>query len=135
MTKAFGYTSKGRGKGAFKPQFHQKQKKKERDPDAMNMDFTQMSQEEKEDLMKLGRCFKCRKQGHLSKNCPQKQKVDTHEATIQTPPRQIKKAEKKKNDPPSYNSRLKQINACSIKDRQKLMEVFSNTGSEDKQDF
>jgi hypothetical protein len=35
-----------------------------------------------------------------------------------------------KDKPPSYDSLLKQINACSMEDRQKILEVFSQDGSE-----
>ena len=66
IIKAFGYTNKGKGKGAFKPQFHQKAKRKECDPDTMDVDFTQMTQTEKEQLMKSRSCFCCKKRGHLS---------------------------------------------------------------------
>jgi hypothetical protein len=35
-------------------------------------------------------------------------------------------------EPLSYDSLLKQINACSMEERQKLLEVFSTLGSDDK---
>ena len=41
---------------------------KQRDPNAMDID--QLTMEERTTLMKEGKCFKCRKQGHLSRNCP-----------------------------------------------------------------
>jgi hypothetical protein len=71
MTKALGYQGKKDNQGRFKPRFNpHKEKKKERDPDAMDVDFTQMSQDEKERLMKSGSCFKCKKQGHMLRDCP-----------------------------------------------------------------
>jgi hypothetical protein len=39
-----------------------------------------------------------------------------------------------KEEPPSYDSLLKQINACSMEDRQKILEVFSQDRSE-SEDF
>jgi hypothetical protein len=76
MAKAFGYQGKKDNHGRFKPRFNpQKEKKKERDPDAMDVDFTQMSQDKRERLMKSGSCFKCKKQGHMSKDCPTRQKA------------------------------------------------------------
>jgi hypothetical protein len=69
ITKAFGYTGKGGKQGGFKPHFHQKRKKKEQDPDTMDVDFTQMSQSEKEQLQKSGSCFRCKKKGHIARNC------------------------------------------------------------------
>jgi hypothetical protein len=132
MTKAFGYTGKGSKQGGFKPHFHPKGKKKERDPDAMDVDFTQMSQLEKEQLLKSGSCFRCKKKGHVARNCPQKTETAIHEAVVKEPKQ---KPEKKKDDPPTYDSLLKQINACTMGDRQRLMEAFSNTGSDDEQDF
>ena len=42
--------------------------KRERNPDAMDID--RLTTEERTALMKEGKCFKCRKQGHLSKDCP-----------------------------------------------------------------
>jgi Retrotransposon gag protein/Zinc knuckle len=47
-----------------------------RDPNAMDVDAisTQnpLSEEEKKRLMAEGRCFFCKQQGHMSKNCPKK---------------------------------------------------------------
>jgi hypothetical protein len=141
MTKAFGYLGKKKGKGEFKPQFHQKHEKKECDPDAMDVDFVKLSQEEWEELMKTGRCFKCKRHGHMSKECPQKGRTSINETSASEPPKrncsdknQTPK-EKKTDEPPSYDLLLKQINACSIEDKQHLMEVFSNAGSEDGEDF
>jgi hypothetical protein len=141
MTKAFGYTGKRKEKGSFKPQFHQKREKKERDPEAMDVDFAKLnllSPQEREELMKSGRCFRCRKQGHMSKECPQN-KATANETTMQEPPKTTPKQNrqsklKEADRPPSYDSLLKQINACSMEDRQRLMEVFSNAGS-DNEDF
>ena len=42
--------------------------KHERNPDAMDID--RLTTEKRTLLMKEGKCFKCRKQGHLSKDCP-----------------------------------------------------------------
>ena len=42
--------------------------RRERDPNAMDID--RLTTEERTLLMKEGKCFKCRKQGHLSRDCP-----------------------------------------------------------------
>ena len=41
---------------------------RQRDPNAMDID--RLTTEERTQLMKEGKCFKCRKQGHLSRDCP-----------------------------------------------------------------
>ena len=41
---------------------------RQRDPNAMDID--RLTTEERTLLMKEGKCFKCRKQGHLSRDCP-----------------------------------------------------------------
>jgi hypothetical protein len=83
--------------------------------------------------MKSGSCLRCEKQGHLSKDCPTKRKVSIWEATVETDKKEKKKPEKK-DKPPSYDSLLKSINACSMEDQQKLLEVFSQDGS-NQEDF
>jgi hypothetical protein len=130
MTKAFGYQGKKDNHGRFKPRFNpQKERKKERDSDAIDVNFTQMSQDERERLMKSRSCFRCKKQGHISKDCPTRQKASIREAKVETErPKQDKK--KEKDEPPFYDSLLKQINAYSIEDRQKILKVFSQDGSE-----
>jgi hypothetical protein len=65
----------------------------------------------------------------MSKDCPTRQKASIREVKVETKwPKQDEK--KEKDEPPSYDSLLKQINACSMEDRQKILEVFSQDGSE-----
>jgi hypothetical protein len=62
MTKALGYQGKKDSQGRFKPWYNpHKEKKKEHDPDAMDVDFTQMTPDERECLMRSGSCFRCKK--------------------------------------------------------------------------
>jgi hypothetical protein len=52
----------------------EKQKVK-RDPDAMEVDntrLTPLTDEERKKLSQEGRCFRCRQQGHMSRDCPKK---------------------------------------------------------------
>ena len=116
-------------------------KKKECDPDAMDIDRTQLDPAEKEKLLKSGSCFQCKKQGHLSRECPLKKdkgKAAISEATTEpTPPtkKKGKVTQSSKDKPPSYDSLAKQISACSMEDWQKLLESLSNFDEDDNQDF
>src|SRR5882762_9617505 len=56
--------------------------RRERDPDAMEVDALKtdkLSKEEREKLSKEGRCFQCKKQGHMSRDCPDKKKKSDKE--------------------------------------------------------
>jgi hypothetical protein len=58
MTRAFRYQGKKDAHGRFKLHLNlQKPKKKEHNPDAMDVDYTQMSPDKREQLMKSGSCF------------------------------------------------------------------------------
>jgi hypothetical protein len=66
----------------------------------------------------------------MSKDCPTRQKSSIREAKVEAPEKPSQPKKKEKEEPPSYDSLLKQINACSMEDRQKILEVFSQDGSE-----
>src|SRR6201984_3575986 len=66
--------------------FQKNGRKPPRDPDAMDVDVTEtpteangmfkrLSNEERKQLQAEGRCFCCKKQGHMSKDCPLKGKT------------------------------------------------------------
>ena len=101
----------------------------------MDVDFTQMTLDKKEQLMKSGSCFRCEKQGHLSRNCPTRNKTSAHEANMRPQTETQKPAKGKSKEPPPYETLIKQINTCSIEDRQKLLEVFSQDGDSREEDF
>jgi hypothetical protein len=66
----------------------------------------------------------------MSKDCPTRPKSSIQEAKVETIEKLKQEKKKEKEEPPSYDSLLKQINACSMEDRQKILEVFSQDGSE-----
>ena len=135
MIKALGYSGNKQNKTAFKnnQQWNTRvPKRRERDPDAMDVDHAQLTPQERERLMKSGSCFKCRKQGHLAKQCPEKMRAQEAVEEVLPKPKRNKQPEQPKDEPPSYESLLKQINACSMEERQKLLEVFSTAGSDDE---
>jgi hypothetical protein len=71
-----------------------------------------------------------RETGTSIKRLPYKKRASIQEATVKTSKRPKRAGKEKKDEPPSYNSLLKSINACSMEDRQKILEVFSQDGSE-----
>jgi len=136
MSKALGYYGKpNQDKPKWNP--HKPKERKERDPDAMDVDRAQMTPDEKEKLLRSGSCFRCKKQGHMARQCPTK--TAAQEATVEpaAEPSKVKGKKKKESqdDPPSYDSLLKQINACTMEDQQKLLEVFNDGGSDEEGGF
>ena len=53
----------------------------QKDPNAMDVDA--MSIEERNELIKKGACFRCKKMGHLSKDCPTRNKTTGHTQEVQ----------------------------------------------------
>jgi len=107
----------------------------------MDVDFTHMSKEKRERLMKTGSCFKCEQQGHLSKDCPKRQATIREATTEEEGWTKVRSKEKKTQTPAketpllAYDSILKQINACSMEDRQKILETFSQDKDSEQGDF
>ena len=65
-----------KGRKAFKPN-------KEKDPNAMDTSIGAMTEKERTALMKLGACFRCKKRGHLSKDCPDKYEGKKEEKKVE----------------------------------------------------
>jgi hypothetical protein len=58
-----------------KEQWQQAFRPKPKDPNAMEIDRVRargITTDERTELMRSGKCFTCRKQGHLSRDCPQR---------------------------------------------------------------
>ena len=49
------------------------------------MDVDALSMDKRSDMMKKGLCFHCNKAGHISKFCPEKQKVSTSTSSSTSP--------------------------------------------------
>jgi hypothetical protein len=137
MGKALGYYGKKKSPGTFP---HNTQTKRKRDPDAMDVDRAEMDPALREKLMKSGSCFRCQKQGHLARDCPKKKERDASineaQASEEKPKKTKDKKKSKEDEPPSYDTIIKQINACSMEERQKLLEAFTgNNDEEEGEDF
>jgi hypothetical protein len=61
--------------------------KRERDPDAMDVDAIQT--EKRDEALRKGLCFGCGKPGHLNKDCPNKRKPTSSSPPSYTPPRKM----------------------------------------------
>jgi hypothetical protein len=126
--------------------------KKHKDPDTMDVDMIRttgkLSDEECTRLMKEGRCFCCRKLGHMSRACPEKGKdkgknpdrpCSAQGQYVKDKPKvcaavinedeedQQSKAETSATAPPSYTKKdiLQYIRGMSIEDRETLYEEMS----------
>ena len=96
-----GQTTTNNGKGKEEPRRRWNFQRK--DPNAMDVDvitttMNAMTVEEREKFMKEGLCFRCRKPGHISRDCPLKKgnvQILTRPATAATPipPKKMKGAE------------------------------------------
>jgi hypothetical protein len=72
-----------------------------KDPNAMDIDIiattmNTMTIKEQEKFMKEGLCFRCRKPGHISRDCPLKKgnvQILTQPAISTTPPKKMKGSE------------------------------------------
>ena len=59
------------------------------DVDATTAQFTKLTPEERAQLAKEGRCFRCRLQGHMARNCPKNtQPAKARETTTPSNPKE-----------------------------------------------
>ena len=90
----------------------------------MDVNFTWLFPTKKEQLMKEGKCFRCKRAGHLSRNCPQKAEICEANADSPGKPNDQSRKEKAKESPPAYEDLVKGINTCSMEDCQKILEAL-----------
>jgi len=81
--------SNSKGNPKYEPKKNWNFPRKERDPNAMDVDA--LTLEKRNEMMKKGLCFGCGEQGHLSRDCPKKKKPSTPSQTSSTPPSYSKK--------------------------------------------
>ena len=131
-----------------------KLQQKRKDPNAMEVDAIKtgrLSDEEKAKLLKEGRCFCCKKMGHLSRNCPDKKdskgkgadkprsnsgqftKPKAHATIInkdEEEEQQEERLEKDDEAPPSYtNKGVKEfIRTMKLDEREALLEMLTSQG-------
>ena len=88
-----------------------------RDPDAMDTTpghtrARKIDTDERTELMKAGKCFTCKKQGHLSHNCPQRPPqphTNAHTSTLQ-----IEEVNSNNEEPAKVRSGKKKHSASEI---------------------
>jgi hypothetical protein len=107
-----------------------------RDPNAMDTSATvrkATTDEEKKKHREEGRCFRCSRQGHISRNCPDRQNSNSSKARVTTSNEEQPKEEK----PPTYDSLDKGNTlaefAMKLTDEERDIFIKKVTGEEDFQ--
>ena len=123
------FQNKGQGKCPTKQQW---QKGFAKDPNAMDTSggrtcaYAALTEDEHTKLQKEGRCFRCKHQGHLSKNCPNKPKDAKARATGEEESTTINTASSSSQIPPSTQKSTTKINA------KELVELVRNMDQDEK---
>ena len=68
------YSSNHRSNSGKKKFYQKSSLQKEKDPDAMDVDVLHLSKEDRDRYIKEGCCFNCSNKGHMSRECPNKNK-------------------------------------------------------------
>jgi hypothetical protein len=87
----------------------------------------QITTDERADLMKAGKCFTCRKQGHLSRDCPQRSShpcINAHASTSQVKVED----EDEEEDPPKTKARVGKTKYSA----DEIIEIMRNAEDDDK---
>jgi hypothetical protein len=117
-------------KNRSKEQWQQALRPKLKDPNTMEIDRVrarQITTDERADLMKAGKCFTCRKQGHLSRNCPQCSSCPRTSACASTS--QVKvEDEDEGEDPPKTKARVGKTKYSA----DEIIEIMRNAEDDDK---
>jgi hypothetical protein len=113
-----------------KEQWQQALRPKPKDPNAMEIDCVkarQITTDERTELMKAGKCFTCRKQGHLSRDCPQR---PSHLRTnARTSTSQVKEEDdNEEEDTPKTKARIGKTRYSA----DEIIEIMRNTEDDDK---
>jgi hypothetical protein len=125
--------SKDPGKGQknrSKEQWQQALQPKPKDPNTMEIDRVrarQITTDERMELMKAGKCFTCRKQGHLSRDCPQHSSCPRTSARTSTSQVKIEDDDKEE-DTPKTKARIGKTKYSA----DEIIEIMRNTEDDDK---
>jgi hypothetical protein len=119
---------KGR-KNHSKEQWQQALGPKSKDPNTMEIvrvRARQITTDKRTELMKAGKCFTCRKQGHLSRDCPQRPSRPRTNARASTS--QVKVEDDEEEDEPKTKARVGKAKYSA----DEIIEIMRNAEDEDK---
>jgi hypothetical protein len=125
--------SKDPGKGQksrSKEQWQQALRPKPKDPNAMEIDrirARQITTDERTELLKAGKCFTCRKQGHLSHDCPQRPSCPRTNVRASTSQVKVEDNDKE-DDAPKTKARVGKTKYLA----DEIIEIMRNTEDDDK---
>jgi hypothetical protein len=117
-------------KSRSKEQWQQALRPKPKDHNAMEIDRVrarQITTDERTELMKAGKCFTCRKQGHLSHDCPQRSSCPHTNARASTSQVKIEDDDKEE-DAPKTKARVGKTKYLA----DEIIEIMRNAEDDDK---
>jgi hypothetical protein len=117
-------------KGRSKEQWQRALQPKAKDPNAMEIDrirARQITTDERTELMKAGKCFTCRKQGHLSRDCPQRLSRPRTNARASTSQVKVEDDEEEE-DAPKTKARVGKTRYSA----DEIIEIMRNADDDDK---